>query len=119
MSNNMPTPEVTIAMQQAIAEANASIIRLILTAARTKDPIGAFLLGVDQATLDEYEKVNSYDLISASKIGAPIFRLMLSDAASVRSAFTTGCSSATVLQQLTRNMPTLKAFTNSHKKDSE
>ena len=118
-SSQIPSIEPTIAVQAAITEFNSSLIKLILTAARTKDPVAALLLGIDQATLDEYVAVNSYDLIQASKIGAPLARPIFSDPASVRAAFKNGCSSALVLQHLSRGLPVLSYLAPNQSKRSE
>lgn len=103
-----PTPEATKAVQSAICELNEQVIKLVLTVASARDLIAALLLRLDPKTLDAYAAIAAYDVKKITTIGIPLARPILTDPASVRACFTSGCSTSIVLQRLSSETPDIK-----------
>jgi hypothetical protein len=100
------SPDKLAVIHDSYTALNQSYIRLFLTAARTRDPIASHLLGIDPAVLAEYSNANSYDLISADKIGAPLVRPLLRDPAALRDAIEGRFSAAQMFAQYFYRPPT-------------
>jgi hypothetical protein len=103
-----PAPDATLAVQASILEFNEQVIKMILTVANSNDLIAAFLLRLDSQTLEVYKAMTSYDIKKISKIGLPLARPFLTDAASIRASLASGCSTSIVLQQLSCETPEIK-----------
>ncbi len=99
--------ETVDVMQQAIKNLNVAAIDLILAAAKCRkyEPLAAFLLGISEEALGEYEKTLKTELINASRLGVPIMIPRFSDPAVLRHLLSTGFSSPSVLAELTKSMP--------------
>lgn len=96
--------EASPALQESTRKANDAYIDLLLMAAQSNatDPLAAFLLGVSHDTLTEYAKVNKADLVSASKLGAPLFVPRFTNPAMLMALLTSGFKSPEVQQELTK-----------------
>lgn len=104
---NLPRFDVGPALQVAIANANKAVLELMLLAAREaeRDPLAPALLGMSEESLKQLAGLQMYDVLCASRIGAPIFKLRFEDPAVLRTLLETGFSSDTAIREITKTMP--------------
>ncbi len=110
-----PDFELSQALQGAITEFNKSFIHLMLTAARSQDPLAPVLLGLSEETLASYQNTPSFSLLSAHRFGLPLAVARFKDPETIREVFRSGFSQAQVIALLTREIdsgPLLKSGQN-------
>jgi hypothetical protein len=108
-----PDFELSQALQAAIADFNKAFIHMMLTAARSQDPIAPFLLGMPQETLAAYQSTPSFNLLAAHRFGLPLATARFKDPSVVREIFRTGISQAQIIALLTQEMDVEPLFKNS------
>jgi hypothetical protein len=96
--------EACPALQESTMKANDAYIDFVLMAAQNSmnDPLSAFLLGVSHETLAEYSQISRADLVSASKLGAPLFVPRFTNMTTLQALLTSGFKSSIVQQELTK-----------------
>lgn len=99
-----PNFETTQALQEAITEFNKAFIHMMLTAARTGDPMAPLLLGLPSEVLVSYQSTPSFSLLAAHRFGIPLAVARFSDPAKVREIFKSGFSQAQLLSELSKNL---------------
>ncbi len=99
-----PDFELSQALQESIAQFNKAFINMMLTAARTKDPLGPLLLGLPPETLAAYESTPSFTLLAAHRFGAPLAIARFTEPVQIREVFKTGFSQAQVISQITKGL---------------
>ncbi len=107
IDQNFPKFEVSLALQNAITDANKAVLELLLVGARESDadPLAGMLLGLSDETLEQFRNVQVYDVINVSKLGAPIFKIRFEDAAVLRTMLQSGFSQPVVMREITRQLP--------------
>lgn len=99
-----PDFEISQALQESIFDFNKAFIHMMLTAARTKDPLAPILLGLPVEVLQTYETTSSFNLLAAHRFGIPLAIARFSQPAQIKEVFKTGFSQAKMLSDLSKTI---------------